>query len=112
MQIKKIKKTNDETTYIPYPIDQSEGHNGNNKKNQWEGNKNNYFKKEKRRNSGKETHRRQHGEETYQNNEKETSEDNTMYKLTKSEREISEEKKKDIQIRHKKGNKMKYNELT
>ena len=32
-----------------------------------------------------------------------------MYKLTKSEKEISEEKKKDIQTRHKKkGKKLKY----
>ena len=35
-----------------------------------------------------------------------------MYKLIKSEREISEEKKKDSQIKHRKGDKMKYNELT
>ena len=49
------------------------------------------MKIEVRTNSGKETHERQHREETYQNSEKETSENNTMYKLTKSEREISEE---------------------
>ena len=40
--------------------------------------------------------------EERRNNVKETSENNLMYKINKSENEISEEKKKeDIQTRHK-----------
>ena len=51
--------------------------------------------------------------EERRNNAKETSENYIMYKINKSEKEISEEKKKDIQTKHKnKGRKLKYNKLT
>ena len=70
--VKEKKKTINETTDIPYPIDQWEGHHGNKrrKKNQWEEHNGNQKKKEDQWKGHNETKRRKKNQwEGHNNND-------------------------------------------